>query len=53
MKNSRLFGVVLALLCPIFTLGQNISITGKSNIPNALVRLLTYDEMFTCEQTKK
>lgn len=52
MKNSRLFGVVLALLCPIFTIGQNISITGKSNIPNALVRLLTYDEMFTCEQTK-
>ena len=52
MKNKRLLGLVVALLCPIFLLGQNVSIVGKTNIPNALVRLLTYDEMLTCEQTK-
>ncbi|MBR6439122.1 MAG: redoxin domain-containing protein [Bacteroidales bacterium] len=52
MKNKSLSVLILAFLCPIFVLGQNISITGKTNLPNALVRLLTYDEMFTCRQTK-
>ena len=52
MKNKRLFGLILALLCPIFMLGQNMSIVGKTNVPNALVRLFTYDEMLTCTQTK-
>ena len=52
MKNKRLFGLILALLCPIFMLGQNVSIVGKTNIPNALVRLLTYDELLTNNQTK-
>ena len=52
MKNKRLLGLILALLCPIFMLGQNVSIVGKTNIPNALVRLLTYDEMLTRHQTK-
>ena len=52
MKNSRLVLGFWLLLCPIFVLGQNISITGKTNIPNALVRLLTYDEMLTRHQTK-
>ena len=52
MKNKGFFILLLALLCPIFMLGQNISITGKANRPNALVRLLTYDEMLTCRQTK-
>ena len=52
MKNKSLFLLILALVCPIFVFGQNISITGKTNRPNALVRLLTYDEMFTCRQTK-
>ena len=33
-------------------IGQNVSIVGKTNVPNALVRLLTYDELLTCEQTK-
>lgn len=33
-------------------LGQNVMVIGKTNIPNALVRLLTYDEMLICEQTK-
>ena len=52
MKNKRLFGLILALLCPLFMFGQNVSIVGKTNVSNALVRLLTYDEMLTCEQTK-
>lgn len=52
MKNKRIFGLILVFLCPIFMLGQNVSIVGKTNIPNALVRLLTYDEMLTHHQTK-
>ena len=52
MRNKRLLGLILAFLCPVFMLGQNVSIVGKTDIPNALVRLLAYDEMVTCEQTK-
>ena len=52
MRNKRLFGLILAFLCPIFMLGQNVTIVGKTNVPDALVRLMAYDEMFTCEQTK-
>jgi len=52
MRNKSFLCLVLAFLCPIFLLGQNVAITGKTNVPNALVRLLTYDELFTYEQTK-
>ena len=52
MKNRLLVLGIWLLLCPVYVLGQNISITGKTNVPNALVRLLAYDEMFTCEQTQ-
>ena len=52
MRNKRLFGLILAFLCPIFMFGQNVTIVGKTNVPNALMRLMAYDEMFTCEQTK-
>lgn len=52
MRNKSLISLVLTFLCPFFMLGQNVSIVGKTNVPNALVRLLTYDEMLTCEQTK-
>lgn len=52
MRNKNVFCLILAFLCPLFMLGQNVTIVGKTNIPNALIRLLTYDEMFTCEQTK-
>lgn len=52
MRNKVLAFLVLVLLCPVFANGQNITITGKTNIPNALVRLLAYDEMLTAEQTK-
>ena len=52
MKDKRSIGLILMFLCPFFILGQNVTIIGKTNIPNALVRLLTYDEMLTCHQTK-
>ena len=52
MRNKSLIGLILALLCPIFMFGQNVSIVGKTNVPDALVRLLAYDEMLTCELTK-
>ena len=52
MRNNSLISLILALLCPIFMFGQNVSIVGKTNVPDALVRLLAYDEMLTCELTK-
>lgn len=52
MNKKCLWGLILAFLSPIFMLGQNVSIVGKTNVPNALVRLLIYDEMFTRHQTK-
>lgn len=52
MRNKSVFILILTFLCPIFAFGQNISVQGKTNVPNALVRLLAYDEMFTCEQTQ-
>ena len=52
MKNKSFSCLILAFLCPLFMLGQNVTVTGKTNIPDALVRLLVYDEMLTCEQTK-
>lgn len=51
MRN-KLVCLILALLCPLLMLGQNVTISGMTNRPNALVRLLVYDEMFTCHQTK-
>lgn len=47
MKNKRIFSLILAFLCPVFILGQNVSIVGKTNVPNALVRLIAYDDMLT------
>ena len=52
MRNKLIFCTVLLLLCPLLVLGQNVTITGKVNVPGALVRLLAYDEMLTCMQTK-
>jgi hypothetical protein len=52
MRNKHLCSLILAFLYPFFMLGQDVSIVGKTNVPDALVRLLAYDEMFTCEQTK-
>ena len=55
LKIRRLCVVLLAIfvfLCPIFAFGQKVSISGKANKINALVRLLAYDEMLSGEQTK-
>lgn len=52
MRNKSLISLIVAFMCPIIMLGQNVSIVGKTNVPDALVRLLAYDEMLTCEQTK-
>ena len=50
MRN-KLVVLILALL-PMLVVGQNVTITGRTNRPNALVRLLAYEEMFTCRQTQ-
>lgn len=52
MKNKSLICLILAFLCPPAMFGQNVTISGKTNVTNAMVRLLTYDEMLTCGQTK-
>ena len=52
MKNRRIFCLVLSLLCPFFMLCQNVTITGSTNVPDALVRLLAYDDMMTRRQTQ-
>lgn len=49
MRDKRFLGVLLLML-PIFLSAQNVSIVGKTNKTNALVRLLTYNDMFTIEQ---
>ena len=52
MKNKSILFLLLVLLCPFFMLGQNVTIIGKANRQNALVRLLAYDDMLTRIQTK-
>ena len=46
MRNKRLYGLILAFLCPVIMLGQNVTIVGKTNVPDALVRLMAYDEIY-------
>ena len=45
MKNKSVLFLLLVLLCPFFMLGQNVTIIGKANRQNALVRLLAYDDI--------
>ncbi len=52
MRSKAIVGMLVAILLPLFSFGQNVFISGKVNRPNALVRLLAYDEMFTCHQTQ-
>ena len=52
MKNYKiLFLSVLLFLFGNAADSQNVVINGKVNEANALVRLLTYNDMLTCEQT--
>ncbi len=50
MRVKRVFGALLLML-PLLLPAQGVSIAGKTNKPNSLVRLLTYNDMFTLEQT--
>ncbi|MBQ8222165.1 MAG: redoxin domain-containing protein [Bacteroidales bacterium] len=49
MKKNILTLFLLLNVANLFS--QNVTIKGSSNKPEALVRLLTYKEMLTCEQT--
>lgn len=50
MRVKRVFGALLLML-PLLLPAQGVSIAGKTNKPNSLVRLLTYNDMFTLERT--
>jgi len=53
MKKNKYYKkacFALLLLLPFLLPAQNVSIVGKTNKPNALVRLMAYNDMFTLEQ---
>lgn len=52
MRSKLSLLLLLAVFMPLFALSQNVRIVGKTNRPNTLVRLLTYDNMLTCWQTQ-
>lgn len=52
MKNNSFLILILMSILPLLASGQFVSIEGKTNVTDALIRLFTYDEMLTCEQTK-
>ena len=48
-RNVLLLLILLLNIGSVFS--QNVIIKGSSNKPNSLVRLLTFNDMLTCEQT--
>ncbi len=48
-RNILLLLILLLNIGSVFS--QNVMIKGLSNRPNSLVRLLTFNDMLTCEQT--
>lgn len=50
MKKKSIFALLLLFLISNIAVSQNVKIKGNANVPNALVRLLTYDDMLTYEQ---
>ena len=50
-KYKTLIVLILLLLTCNVANSQNVKITGKVNEPDALIRLLTYNDMLTYEQT--
>lgn len=50
-KCKTIFVLILLLLISNIAVSQNVKIEGKVNKPNALVRLLIYNDMLTYEQT--
>lgn len=49
--NKSIITLVLLFLISNIAVSQNVKIDGKVNEPNALVRLLIYNDMLTYEQT--
>ncbi len=50
-RYKNLFALILLTLASSVAMSQNVKITGKVNEPEALIRLLTYNDMLTYEQT--
>lgn len=50
-KCKTIFVLILLLLISNIAVSQNVKIEGRVNKPNALIRLLTYNDMLTYEQT--
>lgn len=50
-KYKTLFVLIFLLVISNIAHSQNVKITGKVNEPEALIRLLTYNDMLTYEQT--
>lgn len=50
MKKKSIFALILLFLISNIVVSQNVKIKGNANVPNALVRLLTYNDMLTYEQ---
>ena len=50
MKKKSILALILLSLISNIAVSQNVKIKGNANVPNALVRLLTYDDMLTYEQ---
>jgi len=50
-RGCAIIAFLVIMMLPFFASAQNLRIVGKTNKPNALVRLMTYNELFTNEQT--
>lgn len=44
---KRLLFTLFILCCCLFSMAQNVTITGRTNSANALIRLFTYEELLT------
>lgn len=51
MEKYKTFVLIFLLFISNIAHSQNVKITGKVNEPEALIRLLTYNDMLTYEQT--
>mgnify|MGYP003409022248 FL=1 len=55
MIMKKIFFIITLIVCILTSdrlCSQNVTIEGNVNKSNALVRLFTYNDMLTCEQTK-
>lgn len=51
MNRLRYIIVSLLSLLPLLLIGQNVTITGRVNRPEALVRLMVYDDLLNMHET--